>query len=149
MFLNFKLSFNEHAEKVLIKVNRGITIHRKLQSVLPRKALVTIYKSFIRPHFDYDDVIYDQSYDSFHAKLESYQYKEVLVITGIIKGSSTERLYQELGIGDIRSRRLFTKLCLFYKTLKNKSPPHFFNVIPSRSRMHTTRNSNNITDFLG
>ena len=73
MFLDFKLSFNEHLETVFAKVNRGIAILRKLQTVLPREALLTIYKSFIRPHFD---VIYDQSYnDLFHAKLESYQQK--------------------------------------------------------------------------
>ena len=47
MFLDFKLSFNEHLEKV----NRGIAILPKLQTVLPREALLFI-KSFIRPHFD-------------------------------------------------------------------------------------------------
>ena len=67
MFLNFKLSFNEHLETVFAKVNRGITILCKLQTVLPGEALLTIYESFIRLHFDYGDVIYDQSYkDSFH-----------------------------------------------------------------------------------
>ena len=39
MFLDFKLSFNEHLETVFAKVNRGIAILRKLQSVLPREAL--------------------------------------------------------------------------------------------------------------
>ena len=70
--------------------------------MLPREALLTIYKSFIRPHFG--DVIYDQLYnDSFHAKLESYQYKAALAMTGVIKGSSTE-LYQELGIEHLHAR---------------------------------------------
>ena len=33
---------------------------------LPRECLPTNYKSFIRPHLDYGDVIYDQpSNDSF------------------------------------------------------------------------------------
>ena len=48
MFLDFKLSFNEHLETVYAKVNRGIAILCKL---------LTIYKSFIRLHFDYGDVI--------------------------------------------------------------------------------------------
>ena len=91
--------------------------------MLPREALLTIYKSFICPHFDYGDVIYDQSYnDSFHAKLESYQYKAALAMTGAIKGSSTEKLYQELGIEHLRSRRWFRKLCLFHKIIKTISP---------------------------
>ena len=114
--------------------------------MLPRKAASTIYKSFTRPHFHYGDVIYDQSYnDSFHAKLESYQYKAALAMTGAIKGSSTEKLYQELGIEHLRSRRWFRKLCLFYKIIKSKSPPCLFNLIPSSSRLHSTRNSVNNT----
>ena len=93
------------------KVNRGIAILRKLQYVSPRKALLTIYKSFVRTHFHYGDVIFDHLYyDSFHAKLESYQYKAALAMTGAIKGSSTEKLYQELGIEHLRSRRWFRKL---------------------------------------
>ena len=39
LFLDFKLSFNEHLETVFANVNRGIAILRKLQSVLPREAL--------------------------------------------------------------------------------------------------------------
>ena len=63
MFRDFKLSFNEYLETALAKVNRGITILRKLQSMLPREVLLTIYKSLIRPDFDYGGVIYDQSYN--------------------------------------------------------------------------------------
>ena len=99
MFLDFKLRFNKNLEKVLAKVNKAITTFRKLQSVLPRGTFLTIYKSFICPHFDYGDMIYDQSYnDSFHVKLESYQHKTALVMTGAIKESSTQKLYKELGI---------------------------------------------------
>ena len=32
---------------------------RKLFNLSPRQALVTIYKAFVRPHLDYDDVLYD------------------------------------------------------------------------------------------
>ena len=87
MFLDFKLSFNEHLETVFAKVNRGIAILHKLQTALPRETLLTIYKSFICPHFDYGDVIYNQSYnDSFHAKLEFYQYKAALAMMELLRG---------------------------------------------------------------
>ena len=58
---------------------------RKLSNVLPRQALVTIYKVFIRPHLDYGDVLYYQTFNnSFHAKMESIQYNACLAITGAI-----------------------------------------------------------------
>ena len=45
-----KLNFEEHLNKVESRVNKTIDIIRKIQNVLPRSALLTIYKSFIRPH---------------------------------------------------------------------------------------------------
>ena len=118
MFLDFKLSFNKHLEIFLAKVNNGIATLRKLQSVLPREVFLTIYKSFICSHFDYSNVKYDQSYNnSFHAKLETYQYEAALAMNRVIKGSSTEKLYQELEIEYLCLRRWFRKLCLFYKVL--------------------------------
>ena len=57
------------------KISKTIGLFRKLQNLLPRAALVTIYKAFIRPHLDYCDILYDQAYNmSFHQKLESIQY---------------------------------------------------------------------------
>ena len=58
---------------------------KRLLDILPRDSLVTIYKSFIRPHLDYGDVIYDQpNNDSFSDKIEQLQYKVYLPITGAI-----------------------------------------------------------------
>ena len=47
---------------------------QKLQPIVPRTSLLTIYESFIRPHLDYGDVVYDQpSNDVFSNKLETVQ----------------------------------------------------------------------------
>ena len=59
--------------------------------------------SFIRPHLDYGDTVYDQTYNnSFHQKLESIQYNTALAITGAIRGTSSEKLYQELGLESLQ-----------------------------------------------
>ena len=78
---------------------KGIGLLQKPQPILPRTSLLTIYKSFIRPqpHLDYGDVVYDQpSHDAFYKKLETVQYNTALAITASIKGTSHEKLYQEL-----------------------------------------------------
>ena len=36
--------------------------------------------------------------NSFHQKLGSVQYNAALAIAGVIRGSSKEKLYQELGV---------------------------------------------------
>ena len=83
-------------------------------SVLPRSALLTIYKSSIKPHLDYGVIIYDKAFnESFHAKLESLQYNATLAITGAIRGSSTEKMYEELGLESLKSRRWYRKMSFF------------------------------------
>ena len=68
---------------ILNKVNKTIGLLRKLHNILPRSALLIIYKSFIRPHLDYGDIIYDQAYNaSFHQKLDLLQYNACLARTG-------------------------------------------------------------------
>ena len=66
---------------------------------LPRNFLLTIYKSFIRPHLDYSDIIYDQpNNESFCTKIECIQYNAALAISGATKGTSQTKLYNELGL---------------------------------------------------
>ena len=65
--LNNRLSFEDHLKIILNKVNKTIGLLCKLHNILPRSALFTIYKSFIRPLLDYGDIIYNQPYNaSFH-----------------------------------------------------------------------------------
>ena len=79
---------------------------------MPRKSLITIYKAFLRPLIDYGDIIYDQPQnESFCEKLETVQYKIALAITGAIQGSSRGKIYQELGLESLKSRRWYKRLC--------------------------------------
>ena len=123
MFLDCKLNFEEHLKTIVNKINKTIGLLRKFQNFLPRKSLLTIYKSFIRPHFDYGDIIYDQTYNtSFHQRLESLQYNAALAITGAIRGTSKEKLYNELGLESLQNRRWYRKLSFLYKVIANQSP---------------------------
>ena len=127
-----KLNFKECLSKVESKVNNTIGIIRKLQNVLPRSAFLTIYKSLIRPHLDYGDIIYDKTFnESFQAKLESLQYNATLTITGAIKGSSTEKISEKLGLESLKSGRWYRKMSFLYKVLKSESLSYLFNIIPT------------------
>ena len=148
MTLDTKLNFQEHIKNILTKVNKTIGLLRKLQNILPRESLLTIFKSFVRPHLDYGDVIYDQSYNNtFHQKMESIQYNAALAIAGAIRGSSREKLYQELGLESLQQRRWYRKLCYFFKLTKNKFPKYLFNYIPTVRSTYRTRNIDNIPQF--
>ena len=110
--------------------------------------LSPIYKAFIRPHLDYGDILYDQAYNmSFHQKLESIQYNACLAITGAIRGTSKEKLYQEIGLESLQLRRWYRKLGMFYKIFKSKSPQYLFKLIPEKTSSYVTRNAENIPLF--
>ena len=101
ILLDSKLTFEEHYKTILIKTNRTIRLLRKLQSLLPRAALITIYKAFVRPHLDYGDVLYDQAFNaSFHEKLESIQYNACLALTGAVRRTSKVKIDQKYLIGN-------------------------------------------------
>ena len=75
----------------------AIGLLHQLQNLLSKAPLITIYKAFVQPHFDYGDILYHLAYNmSFHQNLESIQYNACFAITGAIQGTSKEKLYYEL-----------------------------------------------------
>ena len=145
VILDVKLTFEEHLKNVFNKTNKTIGLLRKLSNLLTRQALVTIYKAFVRPHLDYGDVLYDQAFNnSLHAKMESIQYNTCLAITSAIRGTTREKIYQELGLESLELLRWYRKLCLFCNVFKNEHPKYLFNLIPVRSTPYATRTVGNI-----
>ena len=109
---------------------------------------MAIYEPFVRPHLDYGDVIYDEAYNkTFHQKLESIQYNSCLALSGAIRGSSREQLYQELGLESLQRQRWYRKLSFFYKIFKENKPAYLFNLIPTKISNCNTRNTDKITLF--
>ena len=113
------LDFNLHLKNVQNKVNEIISLLHKLQNTLPT-SLITIFRLFIRSHFDYQDIIYDQAYNtSFHQNIESIQYNAALAIMGAKKGTFREKNYQGLGFESLQQRRWYIKPS--FKTINNQS----------------------------
>ena len=89
------------------KCYKMIGIIKRLWVNIPRDALIRIYNSFIRPHLDYRDIIYDKpNNESFKSKIEDIQYKACIAITDAIQGTSREHIYQKLGLESLENRRI-------------------------------------------
>ena len=58
--LDSKLDFSIHIEHKIKRCNKLISLLGRLSVCFPRKALLTICKSFIRPHLDNGDILYDK-----------------------------------------------------------------------------------------
>ena len=88
IILDTRLSFEKDLETVQCKINKTISLVRKLGNLLSKIALIMLYKAFVCPKLDYGDILYD------HQQLESLQCDAGLAITEAIIGSSREKLYQ-------------------------------------------------------
>ena len=148
LYLDERLNFSHHIKEKISKACKGIGVIRKLHYILPRHSLLTIYKSFIRPHLDYGDIIYDQpNNQAFSNKLEAVQYNAALAITGAIRGTSRIKIYQELGLESLKSCIWFRHLCYFYKIKNYGFPGYLFKLIPLDTHSYNTRFSENITTY--
>ena len=131
--LDKKLSFNHHLDGKIKKAKKGIGLMNRLRKHVPRNSLLTLYKSYIRPHLDYGDIIYDYPGNStFVSKLESIQYNACLAITGCIRGTSQEKIYSELGLESLADRRYCSRMIFFYKILNNLTPSYLRSYLPAR-----------------
>ena len=106
LFLDSKLSFFDHINEKIKKATKGVNVIRKMNLLLPCSSLLSIYKSFGRPHLDYSNVIYDQPNNScLSDKIETIQYNTPLAITSTIRGTSKKKLCQELRLEPLKDRR--------------------------------------------
>ena len=133
VILDEKLNFKEHVDSTISKVNKGISLIKKLSFY---------YKVLLRPLIDYGDIIYDQpNNESFCEKLESIQYKAELAITGAIHGTSRDKIYKEIGLESLKAKRWYKRLSCMFKIMKEEAPNYLINLIPKCNRTIRTRNS--------
>ena len=92
-------------------------------------------RSDFREHLQNTKIFYmTKLNNSFHERLESIQYNAALAITGAIRGSSIEKLYQELGFESLQQRRWY-----FLQNNKNQSPNYLFELIPTARQAYMAR----------
>ena len=81
--------------------------------------------------------------------IEQVQYRAALAITGTWKGSSRNKLYNELGWESLSYRRWMRRLILMYKIHRNMTPSFFkYNLPPLRQFLYGTRNPLNYREFI-
>ena len=101
MILDSKLDFSAHVKEAIVKARRGIGMIRYMAKYVSRDVRDQIYKLYVRPHFDYGDIIYHKPDPEFThdmtKRLERIQYSAALAVSGAWRGTNIDRLYEELG----------------------------------------------------
>ena len=79
--------------------------------------------------------------------IESVQYNAALAITGAIKGSSRERLYQELGLESLSARRWYRRLVYFFNIISCNSPAYLHSLLPAKQKSYDPTRSDLFRTF--
>ena len=82
---------------------------------LTRDVLDQMYKPYVRPHFDYGDVLYYQYDPNFSLSLTTVQYSAALAMTGAWRGTNTDKICEELGWESLYHGRYYKRMTLFTK----------------------------------
>ena len=96
----------------------------------------------MRPLIDYDDIMNELPQNkSFCEKVASVQYKATLAIPGSIEGISHDKIYEELGLKPLKSRKWHKRLVCTFKIMNEKPPNSFINLIHRYEPIIRTRNN--------
>eukprot|EP00916_Digyalum_oweni_P006721 GHVL01011503.1.p1 GENE.GHVL01011503.1~~GHVL01011503.1.p1 ORF type:complete len:354 (+),score=16.94 GHVL01011503.1:1058-2119(+) len=97
---------------IIKKVTLLINCLRYYKYRLNRKSLETMYKSFVLPHFDYADIIWDNCTEYWSTALEKLHLEAIRTIIGGVRGTSHDKLYKESGFCNLKERRSRHKLII-------------------------------------
>ena len=102
---------------MISKAAKRIDILRALKWKLDRKPLETLYLSFIRPLFEYGDIVWDCTplHQYIFQNIEKLQLEASRVVTGTTRYASKNLLYNETGWLPLSTRRTIHRLTLFTK----------------------------------
>ena len=92
LVLHSKLDFKFHVDQKIKKYDKFIGLIRRLSVSVPRNTLLAMYKSFIRPHLDYGDILFDKpENENFQNNFKKVQYRACLLRTGAIQGTPRQK----------------------------------------------------------
>ena len=117
------LRFHQHINETCKKVNKSLSPLYPIAQYLPRPILDQIYKTYVRPYFDYCDTIYDTHITIQDAtRLDTLQNRAARLTTGALFRTSSDKLRLELGWDKLTTRRHMHRLTLYHKL--NQPEPH-------------------------
>ena len=157
IILDKKLTFQSHVVEKINKTRKTIGMIKHLSKYLPLRTLILMYKSLVRPHFDYCDTIFhvpppiNGIFDN-HAhengilpalmkKIESVQYRAALAITGAWQGTSRVKIYEQLGLESLSDRRSLNRVLQLFKIKNDLTPPYLRLKLPILD-VHANPNAN-------
>ena len=128
---NSKGIWKDHINDIYSKACTRLNVLRMLKYSLDRNSLEKLYFGFIRPILEYGNIVWDNCTNQESDLIESVQYEAARIVTGMRRGTSRLKLYNELGWDSLRERRKKQKIIFVYKSLNGYLPTYISEHITS------------------
>ena len=144
------LKFHEHINDIVRKVNIALSPLYPIAKYIPRSVLTQIYVTYIRPYFDYCDILYDGHITKDdELRLERLQTRAARLVTGTPFRTPSDKLRRELGWDSLKTRRKIHKLLFYRKLLDNRhSLPDYLTLTLTQTRGAVTQRRLRNTDTM-
>ena len=142
-------TWKTHLNDIHSTASKRIDILKTLKWKLNRRSLEILYVSFVRPLFEYADVVWDSapSHQYIFDNIEKLQIEAARIVTGTNRYSSKELLYRETGWLQLSTRRSIHRLNLCRKIVNGTCPRHLrtkLNEYQTHTNPYETRGQNNL-----
>jgi hypothetical protein len=147
IWIDDKLRFQCHFEKLKSKIMKKVGLLRRLNRTMTREARITFLKAIILPNYDYCSsilMIFDSSWINTIQKCINKAMRAALLLPF---DSSATLMRDELDILSVRQRINFNAIKIINKTISRGLPLNMAEISLTRSelRTRTLRNDSNIS----
>jgi len=111
VYLDNHLSWDEHINNLMKKINFGLLLLYKLRLFLSQKQLLMVYHAFIQSHVSYACLVWGPTYKHHLCRIKVAQNKALRIMQFLPPLSNVDHLFEQFGIMDIYSLVRY-KICL-------------------------------------
>ena len=119
MLIDKDLKFHRQTASAVKKANSALGIVKKTFANLDDKNFPLLYKSLVRPHLEYGNVIWGPFYKGDEEQVERVQRRATKAVAGLNKQPYGDRLRQ-LNLPSLQHRRRRGDMIMTYKILTEK-----------------------------
>ena len=137
-------SFKSHVDMIVSRAFSKLGIINKIFKTRSKKAILQLYKAFVRPSVDYASIIWSPYTESSIYNIERIQRRLCRLIPGLGNMAYRDQL-DSLGLMSLRARRLRFQLITLFKLYKGYLNLDFYSFFDVRDSRTTRGHSCHIT----
>ena len=135
IYIDDKLTFGEHTNKISIKLSRGVGLLRKMKYVVPRNVLKQLFFAFIYSMFTYGIICYGSAYQNQIQRIKNLVNRSIKLVLNI--DTLTSEIYKREHLFDFDMAYQYFCSINMYRILQLNNHTFLATKIFSYQNFHT------------